>query len=150
MAGLGSEDYRRTSQQAISEHPRRRPVHHRLQVVNREEIREYLQAVLDGREPCRGIFQIERHLGVGHRTLEDCFPLESSLKERLADSAKHFFHLQKQAKTIKRDRSLSWGEHDRCTQVGVCGGSPGFRIPPIALQPGWLNGAGGQINATRY
>jgi hypothetical protein len=76
---MGDPADMRNAIQVISEHPRRRPVHHRLQVVNREEIREYLQAVLDGREPCRGIFQIERHLGVSHRTLERCFPLESSL-----------------------------------------------------------------------
>ncbi len=69
----------RNALQAISEHPRRRPVHHRLQTVNREEIREYLQAVLDGRELCRAIYQIERHLGIGYKTLKNCFPLECSL-----------------------------------------------------------------------
>jgi len=68
--------------QAISEHPRRRPAHHRLQVVNREEIREYLQAVLDGRKPGRAICQIERDLGVGFRTIEKIFPLECSLVSR--------------------------------------------------------------------
>lgn len=52
---------------------------HALQRVDREYIKKYLQAVLDGREPCRGIYQIERHLGIGHRTLEKCFPLECSL-----------------------------------------------------------------------
>jgi transcriptional regulator with XRE-family HTH domain len=51
---------------------------HTLQRVDREYVKEYLQAVLDGREPCRSIHQIERHLGIGHRTLEKCFPLECS------------------------------------------------------------------------
>jgi transcriptional regulator with XRE-family HTH domain len=69
----------RNAIQAISEHPRRRPAHHRQQVVNREEIREYLQAVLDGQRPCRAMSQIECDLGVGFRTIEGIFPLECSL-----------------------------------------------------------------------
>jgi len=72
----------RNALEAISDHPRRQPVHHRRQVVNREEIGEYLQAVLDGRRPCRAISQIERELGVGSRTIESIFPLESSLVSR--------------------------------------------------------------------
>jgi transcriptional regulator with XRE-family HTH domain/ribosomal protein L37AE/L43A len=66
----------------ISEHPRWQPVHHRRQVVNREEIKEYLQAVLDGRKPSRAIRQIERDLGVGIRTINKMFPLECSLVSR--------------------------------------------------------------------
>lgn len=66
----------------ISEHPRRRPTYHRFQVVNREEIREYLQAVLDGQKPSRPICQIERELGIGSRTIESIFPLECSLVSR--------------------------------------------------------------------
>jgi transcriptional regulator with XRE-family HTH domain len=73
----------RNAIQAISEHPRRCPVHHRLQIVNREEIRVYLQAVLDGRKPSRAIRQIERELGVGFGTIEGIFPLESSLVSKL-------------------------------------------------------------------
>jgi transcriptional regulator with XRE-family HTH domain len=72
----------RNAIQAISEHPRRRPAHHRLQVVDREEIREYLQAVLDGRKPSRAIRQIEGELGVGFRTIESIFPRECSLVSR--------------------------------------------------------------------
>ena len=64
---------------AISDYPRKQPAHHRRYVVNREEIREYLQAVLDGRRPCCAIHQIESDLGVGHSTLEKIFPLECSL-----------------------------------------------------------------------
>jgi|GEM_PF-2887909 len=81
--------------QAISEHPRRRPAYHRLQVVNREEIREYLQAVLDGRRPCRAISQIECDLGVGFRTIEKIFPLECSLI----------------SKQYKAQRTQEWGQH---------------------------------------
>jgi len=64
---------------AMNEHPRRRPAQHRLQVVDREEVGEYLQAVLDGRRPCRAIYQIESELGVGNNTLKFIFPLECSL-----------------------------------------------------------------------
>jgi len=73
---------RRNAIEAISEHPRRQPSHHRLRVVNREEIGEYLQAVLDGRRPCRAISQIERELGVSFGTIERNFPLECSLVSR--------------------------------------------------------------------
>lgn len=69
----------RNAIQAISVHPRRRLVHHRRQVVDREKIKDYLLAVLDGRKPCRPIYQIERDLGVGFRTIERIFPLECSL-----------------------------------------------------------------------
>ena len=72
----------RNAIQEISEHPRRRPVYHRPQVVNREKIKEYLQAVLDGRKPSRAIRQIERDLGVGIRTIKKIFPLECSLVSR--------------------------------------------------------------------
>lgn len=85
----------RNAIQAISEHPRRRPAHHRLQVVNREEIREYLQAVLDGQKPSRAIRQIERELGVGVRTIKSIFPLECSLVSRkhLAQRAQAWWQL---------------------------------------------------------
>jgi transcriptional regulator with XRE-family HTH domain len=73
----------RNAIQAISEHPRRQPAHHSLQVVNHEEIREYLQAVLDGQKPSCAIHQIERELGVGFRTIERIFPLECSLISKL-------------------------------------------------------------------
>jgi len=72
----------RNAIQAISEHPHRQPAHHRLRAVNREEIREYLQAVLDGRRPCSAMRQIECELGVGFRTIENIFPLEYSLVSR--------------------------------------------------------------------
>jgi transcriptional regulator with XRE-family HTH domain len=67
---------------AISEHPHRRPTHHKHQIVNREEIKEYLQEILDGRKPSCAICQIERELGVGFRTIEKIFPLECSLVSR--------------------------------------------------------------------
>jgi transcriptional regulator with XRE-family HTH domain len=69
----------RNAMQAISEHPRRRPVHHGRWLVNREEIREELQAMLDGRKPCRAIQQIARDLGVASSTLQYNAPLECSL-----------------------------------------------------------------------
>jgi hypothetical protein len=68
--------------QAISELSSRQPTHHRLQIVNREEIREYLQAIIGGRKPSRAICQIEREMGVGFRTIEKIFPLECSLVSR--------------------------------------------------------------------
>jgi hypothetical protein len=79
----------RNAIQSISEHPSRRPAHHRLQSVDRVEVREYLQAVLDGRRPSRAICQIERDFGLGHRTIYKIFPLESSLvsKQHLAQRA---------------------------------------------------------------
>ncbi len=72
----------RNALQTIGEYPRGRPAHHRLQVVNREEVREYLQAVLDGRKSSCSIRQIECELGVGFRTIESIFPLECSLVSR--------------------------------------------------------------------
>ncbi len=80
---MGDPADMRNALQAISDHPRRQPAHHRRQVVNREAIGEYLRAVLDGRRPCRGIHQIESDLGVGHGTIEDIFPLECSLVSKL-------------------------------------------------------------------
>jgi transcriptional regulator with XRE-family HTH domain len=68
--------------QAISEHPHRRSTHHKHQIVNREEIKDYLLKILDGREPSCAICQIERELGVGFRTIEKIFPLECSLVSR--------------------------------------------------------------------
>ncbi len=88
--------------QAISEHPRRRPAHHRLQVVNREEVREYLQAVLDGRKPSRAIRQIERELGVGFRTIKKIFPQECSLVSRQ--------HLAQQAQAWRQRITLACDE----------------------------------------
>jgi len=76
---MGDTASMRNAIQTLSKHPRRHPVHHRLQVVNREEIREYLQAVLDGRKPICPMSQIEHEMGVGFRTIEGIFPLESSL-----------------------------------------------------------------------
>jgi len=93
----------RNAIQAISEHSRRRPAHHKLQVVNREEIREYLQAVLDGRKPCCPVSQIEREMGIGFRTIESIFPLESSLV----------------SKQYKAQQTQAWRQHvDRaCDEV---------------------------------
>ncbi len=93
----------RNAIQAISDHPHRRLVHHRLQVVNREEIREYLQAVLDGRRPCRAISQIECELGVGFKTIERIFPLECSLV----------------SKQYKAQRAQEWRQHvaNLCAEV---------------------------------
>lgn len=69
----------RNAIQVISERPGRRPTYHSAQIVNREEIGEYLQAVLDGRKPSRPICQIVRELGIGSKTIRRIFPLECSL-----------------------------------------------------------------------
>ena len=100
---MGDPADMRNAIQAISDRPRRQPVHHRLQVVNREEIREYLQAVLDGRKPNRTMRQIERELGVGFGTIRRIFPLESSLV----------------AKLYKAQRAQAWRQHiaSLCAEV---------------------------------
>jgi transcriptional regulator with XRE-family HTH domain len=85
----------RNALQAICDHPRRQPAYHRRQVLNHEEIGEYLQAVLDGRRPCRAMSQIECDLGVGFRTLERIFPLECSLV----------------SKQYKAQRAQEWRQH---------------------------------------
>ncbi len=100
---MGDPADMRNALEAISDHPRRQPAHHRRQVVNREEIGEYLQAVLDGRRPCRGIHQIESDLGVGYKTLEYIFPLECSLVSKL----------------YKAQRAQAWRQHiaHSCAEV---------------------------------
>jgi hypothetical protein len=100
---MGDPADMRNAIQAISDHPRRQPAHHRRQVVNREEIREHLQAVLDGRRPCRAIRRIESDLGVGKNTLRGIFPLECSLVSKL----------------YKAQRAQAWRRHiaDLCAEV---------------------------------
>jgi transcriptional regulator with XRE-family HTH domain len=73
----------RNALQVVSDPRRRQPTHHRRQVVNHEEIGEYLQAVLDGRRACCSIPQIASDLGVGKNTLRVIFPLECSLVAKL-------------------------------------------------------------------
>src|SRR2546421_9967885 len=79
---MGDSVGMRNAIEAISEHAHGRPIHHRHCALNREEIREYLLAVLDGRRPARAIRQIERELGLPYGTIESIFPLESSLVSR--------------------------------------------------------------------
>ena len=106
---MGDPADMRNALQAISDHPRRQPAHHRRQVVNREEIGEYLQAVLDGRRPCRAIRRIESDLGVGYDTLGDIFPLECSLVSKLYKAQRaqawrqHSAHLRAEVRRITLD-----------------------------------------------
>ena len=79
---MGDPVSMRNAMQAISEHPHRRPAHQRPQLVNREEVREYLQSMLEGQRPISAMSQIRRDLGVGFNTLERIFPLECSLISR--------------------------------------------------------------------
>src|SRR5436309_2333164 len=41
----------------------------------------------------------------------------------------------------KRDRSLSWGKHDRCTQIRGVWGKSWVHNTARRSQRGWLNGA---------
>lgn len=58
---------------------RPRPRHLATHPVNREQALAFLQAVIDGREPPMGVRQLERHLGLGARTLIHHFPQECAL-----------------------------------------------------------------------
>ena len=100
----------RNAIRAISEHPQR-PAHHRLQVVNREEVREYLQAVLDGRRPCRAMSQIERDLGVGFRTIKRIFPLESSLVSKQYQAQRAQARRQRIARVCDEVRQVASALH---------------------------------------
>jgi transcriptional regulator with XRE-family HTH domain len=108
---MGNAASMRNAIQAISEHPRRRPAQHRLQVVNREEIREHLQAVLDDQRPNRGMRQIERDLGVGFRTIKNIFPLECSLVSRKHKAQRAQAWSQRIAQACDEVRQVAWALH---------------------------------------
>jgi DNA-binding transcriptional regulator YdaS (Cro superfamily) len=125
----------RNAIQAISDHPRRQPAHHRRQDVNREEIREYLQAVLDGRRPCRAMRQIERELGVGFKTIEGIFPLECSLVSKLYRAQRaqawkqHIARACDEVQRVARDL-YSQGIDPTQWRVSVRLSNPNFMLKP--------------------
>jgi transcriptional regulator with XRE-family HTH domain len=120
---------------AIGEHPRRPPVHHRLQVVNREEIREYLQAVLDGRKPSRAICQIERELGVSFRTIERIFPLECSLVSRQHKAQRAHAWRQRIAQACDEVRQVAPALHTQGIYPSVHRVKSQLSIPSMMRKP---------------
>ena len=50
-------------------------------------------------------------------------------------------HLQNLSPKQKRDRSLSWGKHDRCTQIRGVWGKSWVHDTIHRDRQGWLNGA---------
>jgi hypothetical protein len=98
---------------------------------------EYLQSVLDGREPPRSVRWIERHLGLGFHTLVHHHPLEAKLV-----SAQYKAHLAERSRLRKKQID------DEVTKATIMLHAQGMfpselRVAKMLSNPDWMRSAEG-------